>query len=136
MRFDNETVPPRSASEYFAQNCYVGASQPTPADVKAAIDILGIDRFMWGSDYPHEEGTHPFTAETLRQGMSGLPQETVQTMLAGTAAKLYGFDLAALKPLADKYGPRVADVARPLTELPENPNQALVRSHAQLVAAR
>ena len=136
MRFDNETVPPRRAAEYFAQNCYVGASQPTPNDVKAALDSLGVERFMWGSDYPHEEGTHPYTVESLRQGMAGLPTSTVQRMLAGTAAELYGFDLAKLRPLADQYGPRIADVSRPLTELPENPNQALVRSHAQLAGAR
>jgi predicted TIM-barrel fold metal-dependent hydrolase len=134
MRFDGETVPPRSATEYFHQNCYVGASQPTPADIQAALDVVGIDRFMWGSDYPHEEGTHPFTKETLRQTMSGLPQPTVQRMLAGTAAELYGFDLAKLRPLADKYGPTVAELSQPLVELPAEPNQALLRSQAQLVA--
>ncbi len=134
MRFDGETVPPRSATEYFHQNCYVGASQPTPADIQAALDVVGVDRFMWGSDYPHEEGTHPFTKETLRQTMSGLDQPTVQRMLAGTAAELYGFDLDKLRPLADKYGPTVAELSQPLVELPAEPNQALLRSQAQLVA--
>ena len=33
MRFEGETVPPRSATEYFQQNCYVGMSQPRPADI-------------------------------------------------------------------------------------------------------
>jgi predicted TIM-barrel fold metal-dependent hydrolase len=135
MRFDGETVPPRPATEYFHQNCYVGASQPTPADIDAALGVVGVERFMWGSDYPHEEGTHPFTRETLRQTMSGLDATTVQRMLAGTAAELYGFDLQKLRPLADRVGPTVADVARPLTELPAEPNQALLRSQAQLLAS-
>jgi predicted TIM-barrel fold metal-dependent hydrolase len=135
MRFDGETVPPRSATEYFHQNCYVGASQPTPADISAALEVVGVDRFMWGSDYPHEEGTHPFTKETLRQTMSGLDQPTVQRMLAGTAAELYGFDLDKLRPLADKYGPTVGELSQPLVELPAEPNQALLRSQAQLVAS-
>jgi len=135
MRFDGETVPARSATEYFAQNCWVGASQPSPADIAAATDVLGVDRFMWGSDYPHEEGTYPFTVEALRQTMSGLPTATVQKMLAGTAAELYGFDLAKLAPIAAKYGPKVSEVAQRLTELPAEPNQALLRSHAQLVAS-
>ena len=90
---------------------------------------------MWGSDYPHEEGTHPFTRETLRQTMSGLEPDTVQRMLAGTAAELYGFDLAKLQPLADRVGPTVADIATPLTSLPSDPNQALLRSDAQLKAS-
>jgi predicted TIM-barrel fold metal-dependent hydrolase len=132
MRFDGETVPPRSATEYFQQSCFVGVSQPTPADVAAALGPVGIERVMWGSDYPHEEGTHPFTREHFRQVFAGIEPAKVQRMLAGTAAEVYGFDLAKLKPFADKYGPKVSEVSQPLTQLPENPNQALRRSAAQL----
>ena len=64
MRFDGETVPPRTATEYFHQNCYVGMSQPPPADIEAALGPVGVDRFMWGSDYPHEEGTLPSPGST------------------------------------------------------------------------
>jgi predicted TIM-barrel fold metal-dependent hydrolase len=135
MRFEGETVPPRSATEYFKQNCYVGISQPTPADIQAALGPVGIDRVMWGSDYPHEEGTHPFTREHLRQVMGNLEPEQIQQILAGNAAELYGFDLEALRPAADKFGPTVAELAQPLTELPEGANQALLRSQAQLAKA-
>jgi predicted TIM-barrel fold metal-dependent hydrolase len=134
MRFEGETVPPRTATEYFKQNCYVGVSQPTPADIAASLGPVGIERVMWGSDYPHEEGTHPFTREHLRQVMHHVEPEKVQRILAGTAADLYGFELDKLRPLADKVGPTVAEVARPLTELPDEPNQALRRSAAQLAA--
>ena len=48
-------------------------------------------------------------------------------VLAGNAAKLYDFDLDALAPLADEFGPTVAEIAQPLDELPENPNLALIR---------
>jgi predicted TIM-barrel fold metal-dependent hydrolase len=136
MRFDGELVPPRDATEYFHQNCYVGTSQPTPADIRAAVGgPVGIDRVMWGSDYPHEEGTHPFTREHLRQVMGHLEPAQVQQILAGNAAEIYGFDLEALRPAADKFGPTVAEIAQPLTELPENPNQALQRSAKQLAQA-
>jgi hypothetical protein len=56
-------------------------------------------------------------------------------MLAGTAAELYGFDLDKLRPIAERVGPTVAEVAQPLTELPAKPNQALLRSHEQLLAS-
>jgi predicted TIM-barrel fold metal-dependent hydrolase len=135
MRFEGETVPPRSASEYFQQSCWVGVSQPTPADLAAGLGPVGIDKIMWGSDYPHEEGTHPFTREHLRQVLGHLDPAEVQQILAGNAASFYDFDLAALQPLADQYGPTVAEIAVPLTELPENPNQALERSAAQLSQA-
>jgi len=135
MRFDGELVPPRSATEYFKQSCYVGMSQPTPADIAAALGPVGIDRVMWGSDYPHEEGTGPFTKEHLRQVMGHLHPDQVHQILAGNAAKLYNFDLEALRPAADQFGPTVAEVANPLKELPEGANQALLRSAKQLAVA-
>jgi len=102
-------------------------SQPGPADAAARYKI-GLDRFMWGSDYPHDEGTGPFTREHLRQLFHDTDPVELQQILAGSAANLYGFDLDALAPLAAKVGPTVAEIATPLTELPENPNEALLKS--------
>ena len=51
---------------------------------------------MWGSDYPHDEGTFPFTREHLRQVFSDRTEEVMRDLLANTAADLYGFDLAKL----------------------------------------
>ena len=134
MRFEGETVPPQSATEYFQKNCYIGVSQPRPGDIAAAVGPVGLDRVMWGSDYPHEEGTHPYTREHLRQVAGHLPPEQLQQFLAGNAAEVYGFDLEALRPAADRFGPTVAEIAEPLTELPDNPNEALRRSARDLVA--
>ena len=130
MRFEGDAAPELSATEYFGRNCHIGMSQPRPADVRAAVDNVGIDRVMWGSDYPHEEGTHPFTREHLRQVLGHLPPTDIQQILAGNTAELYGFDLDALRPAADKYGPTVAEIAEPLDELPEGANEALRRSAA------
>lgn len=136
MRIGGELVPPRSATEYFQQNVHVGISQPRPLDIAAGLgDQVGIDRIMWGSDYPHDEGTFPYTTESFRQVFSGLDPVQVQQILAGNAAKLYGFDLEALRPLADQFGPTVGEVRQPLTELPADANQALVNSAKQLAAA-
>ena len=132
MRFEGGNVPLRSATEYFRQNCYIGVSQPRPADIKAVLGPVGIDRVMWGSDYPHEEGTHPFTREHLRQVAGHLEPDQLQQFLAGNAAEVYGFDLDALRPAADEFGPTVAELAEPLTELPDQPNEALRRSAREL----
>ena len=51
----------------------------------------------------------------------------MRKILGENAAKLYGFDLDALAPLAAQYGPTVEEIAAPLAELPENPNSALLR---------
>ena len=36
---------------------------------------------MWGSDYPHDEGTAPFTREHLRQVMHDLPEDEKRAIL-------------------------------------------------------
>ena len=69
---------------------------------------------MWGSDYPHQEGTGPYTVEALRWVFSSVPEGEVRSMLGGNAAKLYGFDLDLLQPLAQLHGPSVAQIAQPL----------------------
>ena len=87
---------------------------------------MGADRFMWGSDYPHDEGTGPFTREALRQVFHDVDPDELRDILAGNAAKLYDFDLDALRRWPTQYGPTVEEIAQPLTELPENPNSALL----------
>jgi len=82
---------------------------------------------MWGSDYPHQEGTYPFTREHLRQLFHDTDPTELQQLLAGNAAKLYGFDLDALAPIAAKVGPTLAEIAQPLESLPEKPNEALLK---------
>jgi predicted TIM-barrel fold metal-dependent hydrolase len=124
LKYTEENSVPRSATEYFQQNCWVGASFPGPDDWDAR-DVMGPNRFMWGSDYPHDEGTGPYTKENLRAVFHAVGEAELRAALAGNAAKLYDFDLDALAPLAEKYGPTVDEIATPLTELPEHPNAAL-----------
>jgi predicted TIM-barrel fold metal-dependent hydrolase len=127
IRYGKEHILQRSATEYFHQNCWVGVSQPGPDDAAARYE-LGLDRFMWGSDYPHDEGTYPYTREHLRQLFCQTDRAELQQLLAGNAAKLYGFDLDALAPLASSVGPTVEEIAVPLDRLPDNPNEALLKS--------
>jgi len=127
LRYSDAHKLPKLASEYFAQNCYVGVSQPGPDDARAR-HLLGIEKFMWGSDYPHDEGTFPFTREHLRQLFHDTPADELQMLLARNAATLYAFDLDALAPLAASVGPTVREIAQPLEKLPDQPNEALLKT--------
>jgi hypothetical protein len=126
LRFKPEHILPKSATEYFRQNVWLGMSFPKNADAEAARATLGIDKVMWGSDYPHDEGTYPFTTLSLRQVFHDWPEADLRKVLAGNAAAIYGFDLAALAEPASRLGPAVAEVAAPLTQLPDHPNEALL----------
>ena len=118
IRYSDEHVLPRDATEYFHQNCWMGVSQPREADA-AARHQIGIDRFMWGSDYPHDEGTYPYTREHLRARFAGVPEDEMRKILAGNAARLYDFDLDKLAPLAEKIGPTVDEVNTPIDAIPD-----------------
>jgi len=109
---------PRRPREYWARQCYVGASFMRPVECEQRHRI-GIDRIMWGADYPHYEGTSPHTLEALRHTFSSVDPVEVQAMLGTNAASVYGFDLDALAPLGARVGPSVEQVATPLDAVPE-----------------
>ncbi len=127
LRFKPEHVLPHSATEYFQQNVWMGVSFPQRSDIAAARE-LGIEKFMWGSDFPHDEGTHPYTREHLRQLFSDWSDADLRKVLAENAADVYDFDLAALAPMAEQFGPSVEELTKPLTEMPAEPNEALLRN--------
>src|SRR3954470_15013764 len=104
-------------SEYWQRQCYVGASFFRPVE-SALRHEIGVDKIMWGSDYPHVEGTYPYTTEALRLAFAGVEEPEVRAMLAGNAAGLYDFDLEQLAPIAAVVGPEVAAVSVPLDHVP------------------
>ena len=117
IRYGDEHKLTKDATELFHQNVWMGVSFPGPADV-AARHQIGIDRFMWGSDYPHDEGTYPHTREHLRARFHDVDPEEVRKVLTTNAAELYGFDLEALAPLADRIGPTVGELRTPVDDEP------------------
>jgi predicted TIM-barrel fold metal-dependent hydrolase len=107
----------RTPSGYWARQCHVGSSflRPTECELRAAI---GVDRIMWGSDYPHLEGCYPYSREALRLTFADVDPAEVRIMVGGNAATLYGFDLDVLDPIAAEIGPTLAEVATPLEHVP------------------
>jgi predicted TIM-barrel fold metal-dependent hydrolase len=109
-------------SEYFARQCHIGASFLPPKECALRHEI-GVDRIMWGTDYPHVEGSYPYTRELMRLTFAGIDPDEIQRMVALNAAELYGFDLERLAPLAAEFGPTKAEIAEPLA-LEEVPTPA------------
>ena len=107
-------------SEYFARQCHIGASFLPPKECAQRYDI-GVDRIMWGTDYPHVEGSYPSSKELLRLTFAGVPENEIQQMLALNAARVYGFDLEKLAKVAARVGPTKAEIAAPLSvdDLPD-----------------
>ncbi|MFK4071406.1 amidohydrolase family protein [Streptomyces sp. NPDC029674] len=107
----------KGPSEVWRDNCFVGASFMRPHEA-ALRDRIGLDKIMWGSDYPHDEGTYPYSREGLRTAYAGLPRDEIAAMVGGNAARVYGFDLDRLAEIAARVGPTAEELAEPLKEPP------------------
>lgn len=94
----------RAPSEYFARQIFIAASMLTPEECGVRHKI-GVDKLMWGSDYPHPEGTWPHTKKRIHETFSRVPEPEIRAMLGETAMKVYGFDVDALAAHAERVGP-------------------------------
>ena len=117
LGFAADVVLPLKPTEYFDRNVWIGASFPSPGEA-AAMRAVGVHKVMWGSDYPHHEGTYPYSLESLQRAFNDWSEADMRAVLAANAAALYGFDLDRLSPLAASHGPTVEQVATPLAEIP------------------
>ncbi|HXW35929.1 MAG TPA: amidohydrolase family protein [Acidimicrobiales bacterium] len=102
-----------SPSEYFHRNFWVGASFLRPSESPLRYDV-GVERIMWGDDYPHSEGSYPHTREALRVAFAQCPESEVRAMVETNAASFYGFDLERLRKIGRRIGPTPEEVSRPL----------------------
>ena len=102
----------KTPTEYWRSNCYVGASFMSRAECEIRGEI-GVDRIMWGADYPHIEGTWPHSLAALREACTGCSADEIRMMASETAADVYGFDLDALAPVAARVAPRLDELVTP-----------------------
>ena len=91
-------------SEYFRRNVFLGASCMPRREVELRHEI-GLGNIMWGTDYPHPEGSWPVTREQQLESFHGVPEVELAAMLGGNAARVYGFDVEKLAPLVARIGP-------------------------------
>jgi len=91
-------------SEYFRRNVFLGASCMPRREVELRHEI-GLGNIMWGTDYPHPEGSWPVTREQQLESFHGVPEAELAAMLGGNAARVYGFDAEKLAPLVARIGP-------------------------------
>jgi predicted TIM-barrel fold metal-dependent hydrolase len=77
-------------SELIRRQCHV-TFQNDPVAVHN-LDVTGYEPLMWGSDYPHPEGTWPNSRAICDKILAGLPDPAKRAILGGTAAKVFGFE--------------------------------------------
>lgn len=95
---------PLAPSEYFARNVRIGASVMARKEVELRHEI-GVGVLMWGTDYPHHEGTWPHTEAAVRDTFGDVPIDEARRMLGETAVETYGLDASALALIVERIGP-------------------------------
>jgi len=92
-------------SEYFRRNVRIGSSCMSRHEAEKRHEI-GLGTVMWGTDYPHPEGTWPITRKMMVETFHGLPEAEIAVMLGGNAAEFYGMDVEKLASLVERIGPQ------------------------------
>jgi predicted TIM-barrel fold metal-dependent hydrolase len=118
LRRDVREVIKHKPSDYFNRQCYIGASLLTRAEI-GIRDAIGVDKMMIGVDYPHHEGTWNGGTQDYIQATLGANEVSIdeaRRILGKTAAEVFGFDVDALTPIANRVGPWPEEVLVPPLE--------------------
>jgi predicted TIM-barrel fold metal-dependent hydrolase len=112
---------PRLPSEYMATNVWLGTSFMARHEAIGVIEIGREDRFCWGSDYPHPEGTfsysqdpteHPMTRLSLANTFHDLPLDKVRKMAGLNLLDAFPrIDLASVAEIAERVGITAKEIA-------------------------
>jgi predicted TIM-barrel fold metal-dependent hydrolase len=92
-------------TEYIRRNVWIGSSAQMDDQNYQDYHKIGIDRVMWGTDYPHPEGTWPYTSEQMHGALDGLGEADLEKVLGLNAVECFDLDVEALNKIAAKIGP-------------------------------
>lgn len=84
-----EQIPSRrSPREVFAEHMYVCFMQDDTA--MRLLDVIGVDRICWESDYPHDSGSFPNSRQQLETMFADVADETARKIVETNARRLFG----------------------------------------------
>lgn len=131
---------PKKPSEYMANNVFYGASFASPYEVDHAVAHGNSTQLLWGSDYPHLEGTFvnpedtgapSVTRQALRHTFAGVSSHDTLRMVGGNAIDVYGLDAVALQEIAEDIGaPTLDELATPIESVPAGASLTAFRTGA------
>jgi uncharacterized protein len=79
----------RRPTEYFKSNFYVAFRGDEPT-MKAALDLVGDDNFLWDTDYPHPDGTFPWGVGAMLE--QPIPDASKRKILWDNPARAFGLN--------------------------------------------
>ena len=82
-------------SEFFRRQCWISfdVDESTLA-FTARSELVGAERIVWASDFPHPDAKYPGTTSLLAETLADLPRSAQERIAGQNAAELYGIDLS------------------------------------------
>lgn len=110
----------RRPSEYWSDHCFLSGSFLAPFEAAARHEV-GLTNLMWGSDYPHQEGTWPRTRLAMRNALAGIAEDEVRMILGENALEVFDIEEDRVRDIARLIGPSPSELdAKPgADELPQ-----------------
>ena len=129
LRWAHSDVVPRPPSEYCAEQVWIGGSYLSKSEAEFSVRDGYVPNLMWGSDYPHAEGTYQypqspddpsFTHLALRHAFSGLAAHDAKLITSDNGLRCFSLRVDALAPIARRINsPTLRELATPLDEIPQ-----------------
>jgi predicted TIM-barrel fold metal-dependent hydrolase len=78
-------------SEYFRRQCWI-SFDPDEAMLRTTAEspLVGADRIIWASDYPHPDAKFPGVTDELTEALDGLSADQKRAITSESAVALYG----------------------------------------------
>jgi predicted TIM-barrel fold metal-dependent hydrolase len=58
-------------------------------------DLIGVDKIMWATDFPHQESEYPDSDAVIRKNFAGVPDDEVRAIVAGNCIRFFNLDAVA-----------------------------------------
>ena len=87
-RFKAASTLSRPPSEYIRENFWF-VMDPSEASIDAQCDLVGEDKFLWGSDYPHVD-SHMTAVQEVHDALAPMSEHRRNLVLGGNARALFG----------------------------------------------
>jgi predicted TIM-barrel fold metal-dependent hydrolase len=81
--------PPRHDIRYYWDTHMSASFMVDPLGL-SLIDQIGVDKVMWSSDYPHNEGTFGYSEQSLATVAAALGPENAARVVSGNIKRFLG----------------------------------------------
>jgi predicted TIM-barrel fold metal-dependent hydrolase len=79
-------------SEYFRRQCWI-SFEPDDPTLPLLAELIGADRILWASDFPHSDAIYPGAGKSIRELVGGLAPDRQSMITGGNAVDAYRLPL-------------------------------------------